>query len=332
MIWSGRVERDGARMPAPSPAAGALVMGTGIVATALWLDGHEALSDGLLALAALIWTATGLLLLERTRCDLAGVARDARSPAALTGVAATAVLGASASERGWKWAGIALLALALVFWLLLLAPVLAHWATPTTGESFLLVVSIESLAVLAADLGAREHADWWIDAALAGFLLGLGLYAFVLARFDLRQLLIAQGPHWIAGGALAISTLAVGRIVVAAESLHALVASVATLKTALLVLWGLSIGWLVILLASEALSARVRYDPARWSTVFPVGMYAACSFTTGAVCDAGAITQFGRVWTWVAAALWLVLFVAMIRSWSASRNQARLDRAPRARR
>jgi tellurite resistance protein TehA-like permease len=50
----------------------------------------------------------------------------------------------------------------------------------------------------------------------------------------------------------------------------------------------------------------------RWSTVFPVGMYAACSFLVGAAAHAPGITDFARVWIWVAVAVWLVVFVAML--------------------
>jgi hypothetical protein len=42
-------------------------------------------------------------------------------------------------------------------------------------------------------------------------------------------------------------------------------------------------------------------------------MYAACSFVVGIAAHAGAITSFARVWVWVALAVWVVVFVAMIR-------------------
>jgi hypothetical protein len=58
--------------------------------------------------------------------------------------------------------------------------------------------------------------------------------------------------------------------------------------------------WLPILLVAEARWPRTTYDVGRWSTVFPVGMYAACSFVVGAVASAPAITDFARVWVWVA--------------------------------
>lgn len=75
----------------------------------------------------------------------------------------------------------------------------------------------------------------------------------------------------------------------------------------------MAIAWLPALLLTEGLSRRLTYDVARWGTVFPVGMYAACSFVVGAAAHAGAITDFARVWIWAGVAVWLVVFVAMLR-------------------
>jgi hypothetical protein len=241
------------------------------------------------------------------------VRREARSPAALTGVAGSAVLGTRLVLLGWDWAGIALLVIACVFWLALLAPVLGHWVTPTVGVSLVLTVSTESLAVLAATLAAAERADWLLYAALAPFLLGLAFYVFVISRFDLRQLVVGRGDHWITGGALAISTLSAGKITQGAHTLHQLTALAGALKTISIVLWALTIAWLPALFAAEVLWPRLDYDVRRWSTVFPVGMYAACSFVVGAAAHAPAISDFARVWVWVGVAVWLVVFAAMLR-------------------
>jgi hypothetical protein len=51
----------------------------------------------------------------------------------------------------------------------------------------------------------------------------------------------------------------------------------------------------------------------RWSTVFPVGLYAACSFVVGTVAGVPAVTDFAKVWVWVALAVWLVVAGAMLR-------------------
>ncbi len=295
------------------PASGAVVMGTGIVSIGLSLDGRETLSRILLAVAVAVWIGLGLLLGGRALRQRERVRREARSPAALTGVAGTAVLGTRLTLLGWSWAGIALLAIAVALWLLLLTPVLSHWRTPTVGVSLVLTVSTESLAVLAAALAGEEGAPWLLDISLAPFLLGLAFYVFVIARFDLRQLLIGSGDHWITGGALAIATLAAGRITLSADSLGTLSGASGVLKSASLALWGVTIAWLPVLLAAETIRPRLNYNVRRWSTVFPVGMYAACSFVVGAAADAPAVSSFARVWVWVGVAVWLVVFGAMLR-------------------
>ena len=288
-------------------------MGTGIVAVGFSLDGRPTLSRVLLGAGAVAWLALGLVLAARALFDRERMHREARSPAALTGVAGTAVLGTALITVGWEWAGIALLVVALAVWLALLTPVLGHWETPTAGVSFMLTVSTESLAVLAATLAQRDRAPWLLDAALAPLLLGLAAYAFVVSRFDCRQLTTGRGDQWVAGGALAISTLAAARITVAARSLGTLAGIQGALEVGALVLWAVTIAWLPLLVIAELLRPRLAYDVRRWSTVFPVGMYAACSFLTGAAAHAPAITDFARVWVWAGLAIWAVVAAAMLR-------------------
>jgi tellurite resistance protein TehA-like permease len=299
-------------LDAIAPASGAVVMGTGIVSIALSLDGHETISRVLLVLDAVIWMALAVLLPARAARDPRRFRSDVRTPAALTSVAGTAVLGTRLTLLGWDWAGVALLVIALLLWAALLAPVLTHWRTPTVGSSLLLTVSTESLAVLAATLAIPEHAHWLLGAALAPFGLGLAFYVFIIARFDLRQLAIGRGDHWITGGALAICTLAAGKITTGAKTLAMLGGGGGTLKSLSLGLWALTMLWLPVLLLSEALRARPGYDVRRWSTVFPVGMYAACSFAVGQAAHASPITSFARVWVWVALVVWLIVFAAML--------------------
>lgn len=135
----------------------------------------------------------------------------------------------------------------------------------------------------------------------------------MISRFDLRQLLVGRGDHWITGGALAISTLAAGRITLGAHSLDELGALTGSAKTISVVLWGLTMAWLPVLLACELLRPRPGYEVRRWSTVFPAGMYAACSFVVGAAAHVPGITDFARVWVWAGFGLWLVVFAAMFR-------------------
>jgi tellurite resistance protein TehA-like permease len=311
-VWGDLRRALNRTVAAVPPGAGAVVMGTGIVSVALSLGHFELLSLILLVVCACVWVALGLLLATRAIGSHPQFNDEVRSPAALTGVAGTAVLGARLVTLGWDWAGQALLVVAFVFWLGLLVPVLAHWKRPTIGTSFVLVVSTESLAVLAAVLATREHVGWLVGAAVVELVLGLFLYVFVLASFDFRQLAIGYGDHWVAGGALAISTLAAGRLTVAAEGVASFSSLGSVLATGALVLWGLSIAWLPALLVFEAIRPRTGYDTRRWSTVFPFGMYAACSFVVGSAAGVATIRTFAQIWVWVAVALWLVVFSAMI--------------------
>jgi tellurite resistance protein TehA-like permease len=288
------------------PAAGSEVMGTAIMSIALALDGRETLSRVMLAIAAAIWVTLALLLPLRIARDPARFRADARTPVAFTAAIATGVLGTRLTLLGWGWAGIAALVITLVVWAALLGPVLANWKAPTVGVSLLLAVAPESLAVLAVTLAATEHARWLLIAAFVPFVLGLGFYAFVIARFDVRQLSAGHGDHWITGGALGIAALAAGRIAAAAKGFDMGAGSV--LEGLAVGLWILTMLWLLVLLFTEVRWPRLRYDPRRWSTVFPLGMYAACSFAVGAAAHAGAITDFARVWVWVALAAWAVVF------------------------
>ena len=203
--------------------------------------------------------------------------------------------------------------MALMLWAALIGPVLANWATPTVGASLLLVVATESLAELAATLASAEHARWLLAASLVPFALGLCFYVFVIARFDTRQIGRGRGDQWITGGALAISTLAAGRIAGGARALSTLDSGGGVLKALTVGLWIATMLWLPVLLAAEVLRPRLRYDVRRWSTVFPFGMYAACSFVVGTVAAADICTRFAQVWVWVALAVWAAVFAAMLR-------------------
>jgi tellurite resistance protein TehA-like permease len=317
------------RMPdSIPPAAGAEVMGTGIVSVALSLDGQETLSLILLIIAAAMWVTLAVLVPGRAVRDRARFQADVRTPAALTSVAGTDVLGTRLTLLGWRWAGIALLVIAVALWAALLGPVLANWKTPTVGASLVLTVSTESLAVLAASLAVPEHARWLLVASLVPFALGLCFYAFVISRFDFRQLGLGRGDHWITGGALAISTLAAGKLIAGAKSLAILGNGGGALEVVTVALWILTMLWLPLLLLAEVLRPRLSYDVRRWSTVFPFGMYAACSFVVGLAAHIQAITSFAQGWVWVALAVWAVVFVAMIARGAGALLNPRQQRQP----
>jgi Voltage-dependent anion channel len=294
------------------PSTGSEVMAAGVISIALSLDGRETLSRFVLVIAAVIWASLVLLLPLRAARDPARFRVDVRTPAALTASIATAVLGTRLTLLGWTWAGIAGLVIATLLWAALLGPVLSGWKSPTVGVSLLVAVCPEALAVLAATLAAAEHARWLLIAACALLGLGLAFYVVVMFRFDLRQLSIGGGDHWITGGALGICVLAAAKIAAGAGVLGTLGGGGGAVKDIAVALWVLAMAWLVVLLFAEARWPRPTYDARRWSTVFPLGMYAACSFAVGGVAHAGAITSFARVAVWVALAFAAIVFAGTI--------------------
>jgi tellurite resistance protein TehA-like permease len=83
----------------------------------------------------------------------------------------------------------------------------------------------------------------------------------------------------------------------------------------------LAIVWLFPLVTGEVLRPRLSYDVGRWATVFPLGMYAACSFATGQVTGITGITGFGHVWTWVAFTVSLLVLAGLFRhGWAVVRG------------
>jgi tellurite resistance protein TehA-like permease len=62
------------------------------------------------------------------------------------------------------------------------------------------------------------------------------------------------------------------------KALHSLGSLEAELRALGLITWTFAVAWLpLLLLSSELPRPRLDYDLRRWSTVFPVGMYAAIS-------------------------------------------------------
>jgi tellurite resistance protein TehA-like permease len=294
------------------PAGGAVAMGTGALSIAFSLDGQQELSRVLLAITAVAWITIVAVLAARAAHHRRRVSHEVRAPAALAVPAATAVLGTGLSELNWRWASVVLLVAAFAIWLPLAANTARWREKPMTGTSLLLTVSAEALAVLGATVAIREHVTWVAWASGVLLVLGAAAYLWVVGRFDFGQLLEGLGDQWIAGGGVAIATLAAASIARAGESIGWSTGPVRGLEDASVVMWWLSIGWLIPLLICEVARPRLRYRVERWSTVFPFAMYALCSFVTGSTAGVALISDFARVWIWVALAVWLAVFAGML--------------------
>jgi hypothetical protein len=111
------------------PASGAIVMASGIVSIDLDSGDHRILSAVTLWFAVGVWLVLAVMLGMRLVHQRDRLDHEARSPAALTGVAGTAVLGTRLVIEDYHTAAVALLVVAGVGWVLLVGPVLRHWKT-----------------------------------------------------------------------------------------------------------------------------------------------------------------------------------------------------------
>ncbi|MCP3753493.1 hypothetical protein [Streptomyces sp. TBY4] len=292
-----------------SPAAGAAVMAAGIISAGLHLIGRDALSIAALALAAALWLVLAADFAARLLGDRRRFRAEADTPAALTAVAATTVLGTRLSLLGWQSVALGLLALAAALWPGLLVAVLRHWGYRMPGAAFLVCVATQGLAVLAATLAAPTGHDWLGRAALAAFCLGLVLYVEALVRFDFRQVVSGAGDHWVAGGALSITALAGSGLT--ASPLWTGWAHTG-LRTVTLAALGVSLAWYAVLLAAEAVRPRPRYDVRRWASVFPLGMTATACLSAAAPTGVGWLRPLGAVLLWVAVGAAVLTFAAFV--------------------
>ncbi|MBB6421296.1 hypothetical protein [Streptomyces sp. AK010] len=288
-------------MPGPSPFAtwwATYALATGIVSVGLDSAEYDVLSRIALGLACAAWLVAAAGLAQRRH----GAWR-AETPAALTTVAATAVLGTGFSAAGLQALAEALLALAMLLW----AVLLTAEAQGRRGTVFLRCVATEGLAVLGATLAAADSAAWLAHAALVLFWLGLALYCFALFRFQPRQVEEGRGDHWLAAGALAVSSLAGAKLLSADSSRLYLwnEENTSTLRTTTVTLLVLALIACVALLVAELFWPRHDYDVRRWATVFAAVVTAAATLAVAAALDVAWLDAAGEVLLWIAVAAWL---------------------------
>ncbi|MFD4788059.1 hypothetical protein ACFWN1_13590 [Streptomyces sp. NPDC058459] len=312
------------------PAAGAAVMATAVVSIGLRLAGVEVVSRVFLVLACLAWLTLAATFAVRLAGQRGRWAQEARDPAALTAVAATAVLGTRTSLLGVQPLAGALLALAALLWPVLLSAVLRHWGQRMPGTVFLCCVATQALAVLAATLAGAETTAWLAHTALVLFWAGLLLYALALPRFDVRQVLRGPGDHWIAGGALSISALAGARLLSADNARLYLWNhdDSEVLREVTVILLVLDLACYAVLVLAELARPRPRYGLLRWATVFSMGMTGAATLAVSAALRVTWLSVPGKVLVWVGVAVWVAAGVGAVLAARAGLTGARRAGAP----
>jgi tellurite resistance protein TehA-like permease len=318
------------------PGYFALVMATGIIATAAAQQGLDVLPEVLYALAATAYVVlaalTVLRLVRHPRRLLADLTSHSKGFAFLTMVAATNVLGAASGlVHGWWdltrvlwWVGLGLW-LVLLYTALISVVILGPKPGLTAGINgtwFLLTVSTESIASTGGLLLGRDGGDLLAFTCLAAFLLGITLYLIVMTMVFLRwtfnelEPTEADPPAWIAAGAVAITVLAGSNLLGAAAASTRIDRLVPVLEVLVVLAWATATFWFPLMVAigiwrHVVRRVPLRYHPAYWALVFPLGMYSAATERMRLAVDLEPLAWVPELALGVALAAWAATTVGL---------------------
>ncbi len=323
------------------PGYFALVMATGIISIACYLLEMKTLAVVLLVVNIVAYSLLWLLLLLRLVLFFGRVKDDInnhlRGPGFFTIVAGTSVLG---SELLIVASQFRIASLLWLIGLILWAVIMYSFFTAMTvrenkpsiegglnGAWLLAVVATQSVSVLGTLLvdyfGAYREPILFFT--LCMFLLGSMLYipliTLIFYRFTFVNLttISLTPPYWINMGAVAITTLAGARLIIAAPDWPVLNDLMPFLKGFSLFFWAAGTWWIPLLLILgfwRHVYKRfpLRYDPQYWGMVFPFGMYTVCTIQLARAINFPQLLVIPRYFVYLALAGWLVVTLGLIYS------------------
>jgi len=323
------------------PGYFALVMATGIVSIAAYLLTMTKAAWALLFVNVAAYVSLWLLLITRLIRFFPRVRSDmmdhARGPGFFTVVAGTCVLGSQlVIVAGRERAALALWLAGLLLWALVMYAfftfITVREEKPTletglNGTWLLAAVATQSVSVLgtllADHFGAQRETLLFLT--LCMFLLGCMLYLLLITlifyRFSFVNFtpILMTPPYWINMGAVAITTLAGARLIIAAPSWSLLGELLPFLKGFTLFFWAAGTWWIPLLFVLgfwRHVRKRfpLRYDPQYWGMVFPLGMYTVCTFQLSKALNFEPLMFIPRCFIYLALTAWLAAFAGLVHS------------------
>lgn len=323
----------------------ASVMATGIVSVALLLTHEETLSvflwwTGFVFLAYFI--TVYLVRIIRFGGEFR---RDAMNPSKVFGfftfIAALGVMATRSALGGWTLVPGGLTLIAAVAWFFLIYWVFAMLLFTNeqpidralNGSWLVAIVATESLAitwVLLAAIWPSQRASLQL-LAYAFWTFGVLLYLIIIALIMYRFFFLPvhpadlTPPYWINMGAMAITTVAGARLLEIAQSGQFLLTLRPYIEGFTVMMWAWGSWWiplLIIIGVWKYFVARepVRYQPALWSMVFPLGMYATSLHLLSQVSGLEFLALVAPAATWIAFGAWVIVALGWI--WSAGADLA----------
>jgi len=316
-------------------------MATGIVSLAAHMLGMTRLSSALFGLNVAaygtIWALNLLRIRWFARRVLLYLVDHQRGPGFFTAVAASCILGSQFVLIAGNYPVAVLLWLfGIGLWILLIYTILTAFTVKEdkpnlhegiTGAWLLAVVATQSVAGLAALVAPHWTQPYRLMInffALSMWLWGGMLYIWMISLIFYRYTFFRLSPgdltppYWINMGAMAISTLAGARLIVNTPDAPFLQSLLPFLKGFTVFYWATGTWWipmLVILAGWRYVHKRypLEYDPLYWGAVFPLGMYAACTFQMEQAMHLDFLLIVPRIFIYIALAAWVMAFIGLCR-------------------
>ena len=323
------------------PGYFALVMATGIISIAAHLLQMRTAALALLVINVVayvvLWALLGvrlILFFPRIKEDIAD---HVRGPGFFTVVAGTCVFGSQLvivlgrySLAAVLWIG------ALALWLVIMytffTAVTVRENKPSlesglNGGWLLAVVATQSISVLGTLLAVRWEAyrEPLLFFTLSMFLIGCMLYLLLITLIFYRFTFVSvtsatlTPPYWINMGAVAITTLAGARLILAAPEWSLLGEIMPFLKGFTLFFWAAGTWWIPLLFIlgfwrHVYKQFPLRYDPQYWGMVFSLGTYTVCTFQLSNAIGFSDLLIIPRYFIYLALAGWLAAAVGLLHS------------------
>ncbi len=321
------------------PGYFAAVMATGIVSIALLLSGARALSNALLVVGCVFLGVLLCIYLFRIARFWGAVWADVLDPSKTFGyftfVAALGVIATRFALGGGTVVPAIFTVAAVLVWLLL-----TYWTfsmllfsnqqpieRSVNGSWLIAIVATESIAITwvlltgvapmwRAPLQFLSYAFWTF-----GVLLYLIFITFIMYRFFFQRLHPSDltPPYWINMGAMAITTVAGVRLLQTPAPSAFLLPLRPYIEGFTVMMWAWGTWWIPLLLIIGVWKylvshELVRYQPALWSIVFPLGMYATAVQLLSHIAGLDFLRPVGAPLTWIAFVAWVL--VALGWGWS----------------
>lgn len=328
-----------------SPAYFALVMATGIISIAAWIEGMKILAEAMFFLNVLYFIALIVLVVIRWlryRKHVLGDFRDyQKAPGFFTLVAALCIIG---NQLVLFYGAFALakimLAVAGLLWLGLgygffYNITITQNKKPinegVNGTWLVFIVAIQALSVLisfiAKDFGPGAY--FFLFVGLCLFMLGCIFYLYFMSLIIYRMSFFSfnaldlGAPYWINMGATAIITLAGSLLILQTGDFNFIVDILPFIKGFTLFFWAAGTWWIPLLLilgywrhvtkkVPLPLSAK-GYEPSYWGMAFPLGMYAVCTYFLSEALAVDFLKNISDFFVYLALVTWAAISIGFVR-------------------